>query len=127
MNSPNPTPPREVVVKLAPEVHRCSLPYPHPRHPDFSVLIEGPAPECTGEALPGRQVWTVPPEPGPEVTAVTDRYVRVWRRHDAYEGQAQWCWVDDQVRHTHLLWAELIMRLYPLTDASPQPVEETPS
>lgn len=121
MNSPNPTPPRprEVVVKLAPEVHRCALPYPHPRHPDFSVLVEGPAPECTGDPLPGRLVWTVPAEPGREVTAVTDRYVRVWRRHEVDEGPNLWCWVDDAVRHTHLRWVDLIMRLYPLSDASP--------
>lgn len=58
------------------------------------------------------QTWSIPAEPGPEVTHVKDRYRDVWRRrgpvwiHESPHGEASW------------QWPILFGRGYPLTDVS---------
>lgn len=58
------------------------------------------------------QTWSIPAEPGPEVTHVKDRYRAVWHRrgsawvHESPHGEASW------------QWPILFGRGYPLTDVS---------
>ena len=58
--------------------------------------------------------WDAPPEPGPEVTRVVDRYGQAFARHDG-----GWCYVGPQLAHTHRSWSDLFFRNAPLTDATP--------
>lgn len=64
--------------------------------------------------------WTMPAEPGPEVTHVRDRDGRVWRQPAlGYPNPDQWAgnWrtSDNQLATT---WTDLVAGFGPLTDAS---------
>jgi hypothetical protein len=100
----------------------CGNLAPHDQHPlnggaDFADQGWCPGvPNLPEPAAP--RVWSVPSEPGRRVTAVTDKYLRTWRRHDS-DLPNRWCFVDENARHAHLTWRELVVRLHPLTDATP--------
>jgi hypothetical protein len=96
----------------------CGNLTPHDQHPlnggvDFAD--QGWCPGVPNLAEPAApRVWSAPPEPGPEVTAVTDRNGQQWKRHDG-----GWCFVGPQLGHHHWRWSELFFRQAPLTDATP--------
>lgn len=56
------------------------------------------------------QTWTYPPEPGPEVTHVRDRYKLVWHREDG-----EWTYKGVAMLWT---WNVLFEKRHPLTDVS---------
>lgn len=65
------------------------------------------------------RTWSLPPEPGPEVTAVRDSAGIVWKRHP---DQPVWTQQDIYPAYAALsaLWHE-VLRRGPLTDATPPP------
>lgn len=73
---------------------------------------------CHDRKLPERpkppQTWTLPAEPGPEVTHLRDRYRTVWTRM----GGKTWGHANFDKRTPTLPWDLLFVRCYPLTDVS---------
>lgn len=59
------------------------------------------------------KTWTLPPEPGPEVTHVKDRYRDVWRR-----GNGVWVYRNSVGNEAIWPWNVLFEKGYPLTDVS---------
>lgn len=71
--------------------------------------------------MTARQTWAMlcPPQPGPEVLAVTDKQGDLWRRteHDT------WRWTGRRgVLHVDEFWRALVREWGPLTDATPDDV-----
>lgn len=68
--------------------------------------------------LSAPRMWSLPPEPGPEVTHVNDRHDRRWRHE-----RDHWCHVDEDDAHRHDDWAHVLVNYGPLSDATPVTTE----
>ena len=72
------------------------------------------------------RVWTLPDEPGPEVTAVRDQFGQRFERGDAYDGEhePESVWVgtafttEADVPELVLSWETLYRNHAPLVDAT---------
>lgn len=91
-----------------------------------SIHVEMATPEMVGARLADfgaiRPAWTLPPEPGLEVTRVLDKFGQHFEREDAQDGGA---WVgttfrdEPDVPDLVLEWSILMAYHSPLTDATP--------
>jgi len=85
--------------------------------------------DALGSAAPTPRTWTLPPEPGLEVTRVVDQFGQYFERHhDEHPGDDEWIGQvfagDGDVPDLQLEWAMLMAYQAPLTDATPAaPIE----
>ena len=70
-------------------------------------------------AKPG--TWSLPPEPGPEVTAVLDRTGARWQRQGHIDAQGEFSAWHDGSPLPPYGWMSLVQLRGPLTDATPTP------
>lgn len=67
------------------------------------------------------RVWSLPPEPGPEVTAVRNSVGEIWRRDREVWALAQSNGLPPLTHHRH--WRALLVGYGPLSDATPVTTE----
>lgn len=72
-----------------------------------------------GHCEPLPRSWSLPPEPGPEVTKIRDKDGSVWEREDI---SRQWLWVSDDGSEAMVKpyedWADFLEGYGPLVDAT---------
>jgi hypothetical protein len=106
----------------------CTLADGHPGNHEAHGVGGQPALRTWPQSPP--RTWSLPPEPGPEVTRVLDRYGQYFERDDDLD-EVQWIGQtftgDGDVDDLVLPWGLLMAYQSPLTDATPATEETKPS
>lgn len=75
------------------------------------------------DTTPAR-IWSLPDEPGPNVTRLRDRNGDTWYRDPVADDP--WTEFEDGEDSTHVSWEQLVTELGPLTDITPADADATP-